>query len=194
MGSELSPRPNPQRAQQSPDLLPWPWRLVGQTGKGHSPPGDRSLGAHPSPEPRLQPHLTLKTVSLQSPGPFGAPDSCQQTGIQSTALLHVELMSLLEPPGQSWSPRLTRGGQAPGVHPGQIHPAGTGHSQTRSPCPARGAPGSQAWLIFSSNFTVFSSGVIGSPPEFIFKFILLIPDLPSYLEQHHLGPSAYACG
>lgn len=93
---------------------------MGQTGKGHSPPDNRGLGAHPSPEPRPQSRLTLKVVNLHTPGPFGAPDSCQQTGTQSTARLHVELTSLLEPPGQSWAPRLTRGGGTPEVHTGQI--------------------------------------------------------------------------
>ena len=42
--------------------------------------------------------------------------------------------------------------------------------------------------------TFMAGDFLLSPPEFIFKFILLIPDLPSYLERHHLGPSAYACG
>ena len=70
-GSELSPRQDPDRAQQSLDLLPWPWRLVGPTGKGHSPPDDRGSGGTPLPESRSQPHLTLKVVSLQTPGPLG---------------------------------------------------------------------------------------------------------------------------
>ena len=71
-GSELSPRQDPDRAQQSLDLLPWPWRLVGPTGKGHSPPRTTGgLGAHPSPESRSHPRLTLKVVSLQTPGPLG---------------------------------------------------------------------------------------------------------------------------
>lgn len=141
-GSELSPQQDPHRAQQSLDLLPWPWRLVGQTGKGIPHRTTRGLGAHPSPESRSQPRLTLKVVSLQTLGLRGSRflltnrDSVDSSPPRGTDLL-------LEPPGQFWSPCLTRcGGRTPGACTGQIHSCWEQQLQTRVPCPALGATAS----------------------------------------------------
>lgn len=87
------------------------------------------------------------------------------------SLLHVELTSLLEPLRRFWPPCLTCcGGRVPGALTGQTHscweqqlpdtgslPCSRGHRELGGP-----------QLIFFPNFIVFSSGVICSPPKFIF--------------------------